>query len=170
MAADIGYRIAHHDDLDEPPVCTVTEVEEGAAFAQGGLEVVAALVDHGVVRPAVGYRFEHDGRAATWSGDTLPCPGLDRLCAGAACYVQTVVRRDLVERVPVPRFLDILDYHSDVGGAAKTAAAAGVRTLVLNHMVPAPAPGTEGEWAAIATAAGFPGEVLVAHDLLTIDC
>jgi ribonuclease Z len=170
MAADVGYRIAHHDDLDAPPACTVTEVDHGVAFERGELVVTAALVDHGVVRPAIGYRFSHAGSVAAWSGDTLPCPGLDELCAGAACYVQTVVRRDLVERVPVQRFLDILDYHSDVVGAAKTATAARVGTLVLNHMVPAPVPGTEAEWIALAVDAGFDGDVVVAHDLLTIDC
>jgi ribonuclease Z len=170
MVADIGYRIDHHDDLNEPPSCTVTEVSDGVAYELGTLRVTAGLVDHGVVRPAIGYRFEDGDSIATWSGDTLPCAGLDALTAGAGCYVQTVIRRDLVEQVPLQRFLDILDYHSDVQGAASTAARAGARTLVLNHMVPAPLPGTEGEWRDLATAAGYDGEVLVAHDLLTVDC
>lgn len=170
MQIDIGYRIAHHADLVDPPACTVTEVTDGVAFALAGLEVTAALVDHGVVRPALGYRFAHEGHVASWSGDTLPCAGLDRLCKGASCYVQTVVRRDLVEQIPVPRFLDILDYHSDLAGTADTAARAGARTLVLNHLVPAPAPGTEDEWVALVADAGFDGEIVVASDLLTIDC
>ncbi|MEY2467520.1 MAG: hypothetical protein QOF21_218 [Actinomycetota bacterium] len=167
MSADIGYRIDHHNDLNEPPAVEVTEVSDGVALESGGVRVVAALVDHGVVKPAVGYRFEADGAAACWSGDTVPCDGLDRLCAGADVYVQTVIRRSLVEMVPVQRFLDILDYHSDIEGAAGTAKRAGARTLVLNHPVPGPLPGSEDEWIAEA-AAVFDGEVIMAADLLKI--
>ena len=62
--------------------------------------------------------------------------------ADADVYVQTVVRRALIEALPIPTVLDILDYHSSVEDAGKTAARAGVRTLVLTHPVPGPAPGT----------------------------
>ena len=167
MVHDIGYRIDHHDDLDVPPRCDVTEVDDGDVLDLDGVGVTVRLVDHGVVRPAVGYRFDHDGASVAWSGDTLPCAGLDALCAGADVYVQTVIRRSMVEAVPVQRFLDILDYHSDVEDAGRTAARAGVGTLVLNHMVPAPLPGTEGDWIAEA-AAHFDGEIVMATDLLRI--
>jgi len=131
------------------------------------VRVTSALVDHGVVKPAVGYRFEADGAALCWSGDTIPCEGLDGLCNGADVYVQTVIRRSLVEAVPVQRFLDILDYHSDIADAARTAKRAGVKTLVLNHQVPSPQPGTEPEWIAEA-AAHFDGLIAMATDLMKI--
>ena len=67
---------------------------------------------------------------------TVPCAGLDELCNGADAYVQTVIREDLVRKVPNTRFQDIVDYHSTVEDAARTAARAGVRTLVLTHYVP----------------------------------
>ena len=167
MAIDVGYRLAHHDDLTWEPRCEVTEVTDGPAFEADGVRVIAALVDHGVVRPALSYRVEADGAAAVIAGDTRPCPALDELCAGADVYVQTVVRRPLVEQVPVPRFQDILDYHSTTEDAGATAARAGVRTLVLTHMVPAPAPGTDQDW--IEDVRGsFDGDVIVGHDLLTV--
>jgi ribonuclease Z len=168
MSADVGYRIDHHADITEGPKVDVTEVADGIALEVGDAVVRAGLVDHGVVRPAVGYRVEHGGHAVVWSGDTLACAGLDELCSGADVYVQTVVRRSLVEQVPVQRFLDILDYHSDTEDAGRTAAKAGVGTLVLNHPVPAPLPGTEPEWIAEA-AAHFSGNIVFAHDLLAID-
>jgi ribonuclease Z len=164
---DIGYRIAHHDDLDEPPRCDVTEVLDGVAL-DGDVRVVAAPTDHRPVTPTVGYRVEHDGHTVVLAGDTVPCEGLDRLCAGADVYVQTVIRADLVRQVPSARFQDVVDYHSTVEQAAATAARAGVHTLVLTHMVPAVAPGAEDEWIALASA-GFDGEVVLAHDLLSID-
>jgi ribonuclease Z len=165
---DIGYRLAHHDDLNWRPGIDVTELAEGVAYEEGGVRITAAPTDHRPVEPTVGYRIEADGAVVVIAGDTTPCDGLDRLCAGADLYVQTVVRRSMVEAVPIARFLDILDYHSTIEDAADTAARAGVGTLVLNHPVPAPLPGTEDEWIQEARAV-FGGEVVLAHDLLDID-
>jgi ribonuclease Z len=169
---DIRYRLDHHADLTWEPACVVDEVEAGVAFDAEDVRVVAAPTDHRPVAPTVGYRVEAAGsdgtpRAVTLAGDTVPCPGLDDLCAGADVYVQTVVRTDLVRNVPSPRFQDILDYHSSCEDAGRTATRAGVRTLVLTHPVPPPAPESDAEWAAQA-AAHFDGEVVLAHDLWSI--
>jgi ribonuclease Z len=102
------------------------------------------------------------------SGDTVPCAGLDELCREADMLVHTVVRRDLIEAFGLPRLLDVLDYHSSVPDAAQTAARNGVGRLVLTHLVPAPAPGSEAEWLGQA-AEHFGGEVVMASDLLTLD-
>ena len=168
LADDIGYRLAHHDDLNWEPTCSVTEVTDGVVYDDGGVRIIAAPTDHAPVRPTVGYRIEADGKAVVIAGDTVPCPGLDRLCTGADVYVQTVVRRSLIEPIPFPRLQDILDYHSSIGDAAGTASRAGVGTLVLTHLVPAPAPGSEPEWEAEARA-GFDGPVVVAHDLWQLE-
>ena len=150
LSDDIGYRKAHHDDLHWDPACSVTEVSDGVAYDDGTVRIVAAPTDHAPVRPTIGYRIEAEGTAVVIAGDTVPCEGLDRLCAGADVYVQTVIRRPLVEAIPFARIQDILDYHSSIEDAAATAARAGVGTLVLTHLVPAPAPGTEPEWEAEA--------------------
>ena len=167
MHADIGYRIDHHADINDPPAVSVTEITDGVAYESGGVRIIAGLVDHGVVKPAVGYRFEADGGAVVWPGDTLPCDGLDELARDADVYVQTVVRRSMVELIPVQRFRDILDYHSDLPGAGGTAKRANVKTLVLNHPVPAPLPGTEQEWIDEAAVA-FDGTIVFAHDLMKV--
>ena len=86
---------------------------------------------------------------------------------GADVYVQTVIRPDLVRAIPSARLQDILDYHSSCEDAGRTAAKAGVRTLVLTHPVPPPAPGSEAEWVEQA-AAHFDGEIVLAHDLMQI--
>jgi ribonuclease Z len=165
---DIGYRIAHHEDLTEPPQVEVTEVLDGVALELGDVRVLAAPTDHRPVQPTVGYRVEHAGASVVVAGDTIPCEGLDRLCAGADAYVQTVCRRSMVEAMPVQRFQDILDYHSDLAQAGATAARGGVGTLVLTHLIPSPPPGTSDEWAAEA-AAHFDGEIVVAEDLTAIE-
>jgi ribonuclease Z len=131
------------------------------------VSIVVGATDHRPVEPTVGYRVEYDGATVVIGGDGVPCDGLDRLCAGADVYVQTVIRQDLVELVPRPRLQDILDYHSTVEQAAATAARAGVRTLVLTHFVPPLTPGQEDAWRDLA-AAHFDGEIVVADDLTSV--
>ncbi len=168
LEPDIGFRLAHHDDLSWRPSADVTEVERGVVFDEAGVRIVAAPTDHAPVRPTVGFRVDEGGRSVVISGDTVPCAGLDELCRGADVLVHTVIRRDLIEQFGVPRLLDILEYHSSVADAAQTAERTGVRTLVLTHLVPAPAPGTEHEWIDLASA-HFGGHVLLAEDLMTIE-
>ncbi len=168
LEADIGYRLAHHADLQWRPDTEVTETTEGTVLDAAGVVVTAGPTDHAPVRPTLAYRVEESGRSVVIAGDTVPCDGLDRLCAGADVLVHTVVRPDLIEHVGLPRLTDVLDYHSSVEEAATTAARMGVGTLVLTHLVPAPAPEAEHEWSALA-AARFDGRVVVATDLTTVD-
>jgi ribonuclease Z len=168
LGPDIGYRLAHHDDLQWGPSATVTEVDRGVVFEEGAVVVTAAPTDHAPVRPTAGYRIDEAGRSVVIAGDTVPCVGLDALCVGADVLVQTVVRRDLIEQIGVPRLTDVLDYHSSIADAAQTAARGGVGVLVLTHLVPPPAPGTDRAWIDQA-AAHFDGEVILASDLATVD-
>jgi ribonuclease Z len=167
LELDIGYRLSHHDDLHWRPSADVTECVRGTVLEEGAVRVGAAPTDHSPVRPTVGFRVDEGGRSIVIAGDTVPCEGLDELCAGADMLVHTVVRPDLIAPIGLPRLTDVLDYHSSVEDAARTAARTGVGTLVLTHLVPAPQPGAEPEWVALARA-HFDGVVLVAHDLLTV--
>ena len=167
LEPDIGYRLAHHEDLNVGPEPVVTDVDGGVVFDQGGVRIVAAATDNRPVEPTLGYRVEHDGAVVVIGGDGVPCAGLDELCAGADVYVQTVLREDLVRQIPFQRFLDTIDYHSTVQQAADTAQRAGVKKLVFTHQVPAPAPGTEAEWIALA-ADIFSGEIVMGIDLTTV--
>ena len=166
LALDRRYRLDHHDDLTYDPAIDVREVKPGDVLDLDGAHVVVGETDHRPVAPTVGYRIEHDGASAAIAGDTVPCAGLDELCAGADLYVQTVIRADLVRAIPNQRLQDILDYHSTVEQAAQTASRAGVRTLVLTHYVPPMVAGQEEEWRALA-AAHFDGEIVLGDDLTT---
>ena len=164
LSLDERYRLDHHDDLHAGPELVVTEHGPGESFTVGDAAITTHATDHRPVEPTIGFRIEHGGTVAAIAGDTVPCAGLDELCAGADIYVQTVIREDLVRMIPSPRLQDILDYHSSVEQAAQTATRAGVRTLVLTHYVPPMAPGQEDQWRAIA-AAHFAGEIVLGPDL-----
>jgi ribonuclease Z len=129
--------------------------------------VLAAPTDHRPVHPSLGYRVECGGASAVLAGDTVPCAGLDALATGADVLVHTVIRKDLLGAVGLARLTDVLDYHSSPAEAGGTAQRAGVRTLMLTHYVPAPAPGTLDEWCAQASGA-FAGEVVAGDDLCSV--
>jgi ribonuclease Z len=167
LSDDISYRLAHHDDLQWSPPVEVTEVADGVVLDDGTVRIIAAPTDHAPVHPTVGYRVEADGASVVIGGDGVPCDGLDQLCRDASVYVQTVIRPSLIEQIPSARLQDVIDYHSSVADAGRTAKRAGVGTLVLTHPVPPPFPGTESEWIAEA-AVEFDGTVLLAEDLLTV--
>ena len=154
-------------DLTWEPDVSVRELGPGVVLDTGAVRVVAAATDHRPVEPTLAYRFEHDGRSVVLAGDTVPCAGLDELLVGADVYVQTVLREDLVRLVPMPRFVDTIDYHSTVEQAATTAARAGVDTLVLTHQVPTPPHGAADEWVALARA-HFDGNIVFGEDLVEV--
>ncbi len=165
LGPDIGYRIAHHADLDEPPPVSVIEVAAGPVELGGRTAIRCAPTDHRPVEPSVGFRFDHGGASVVTAGDTVPCAGLDTLCDGADAVVHTVIRKDVIADIPLQRMQDTLDYHSSPEEAAQTAARAGVGTLVLTHYVPAiPTGGDGAEWRALA-AGHYDGVIELGDDL-----
>ncbi len=166
LRSDVGYRRAHHEDLNWDPQLEVTEIGPDWAL-DGEVRIAAAATDHRPVEPTLAFRIDNEGQSAVIAGDTIPCAGLDALCQGADIYVQTVLRDDLVNLVPMQRFRDTADYHSTLEQAAQTAARCGVRTLVLTHQIPTPPPGAADEWTAIART-HFDGEIVFGEDLTKI--
>ncbi len=85
LGPDIGYRIAHHDDLTEGPLLEVTETDGVGQpeVSVGDVRLTTAPTDHRPVEPSIGFRFDHEQVAVVVAGDTVPCDGLDELCAGA---------------------------------------------------------------------------------------
>lgn len=165
---DIGYRIAHHADLTAPPPVEVEEVTDGVVWGRDGVAITVAPTDHRPVAPTIGFRIEHNGASVVLAGDTVPCPTLDALAAGAGALVHTVIRKDLVDAMPMQRIRDICDYHSTVEQAADTAARAGVGILILTHYVPPIAPGQEDDWRALA-AIVFDRQIEIGEDLHRVE-
>ena len=165
---DIGYRIAHHADLNAPPAVEVHEYTEGPAWNCDGVSIQVAPTDHRPVAPTIGFRIESGTASVVLAGDTLPCPGLDELASGADALVHTVIRKDIVAKFSQQRLKDICEYHSSVEEAAATAARAGVGTLVMTHYVPALVPGQEEQWRALA-AGEFGGRIELGDDLHRVE-
>ena len=118
---DIGYRIAHHADLTEPPAVEVFEYTDGVVWDRDGVTIRVAPTDHRPVAPTIGFRIETGSESVVLAGDTVPCDTLDGLARGADALVHTVIRKDIIDHIPQQRIKDICDYHSSVQQAAATA-------------------------------------------------
>jgi ribonuclease Z len=166
LGPDIGYRLAHHEDLSEPPLLEITETDGAGRpdVSVGAVRLTAAPTDHRPVEPSIAFRFDHDDVRVVVAGDTVPCAGLNELCVGAQAIVHTAIRKDIITNIPLPRLQDTLDYHSSPEEAAQTAERAGAGTLVLTHYVPAIPPGGGDDWRALA-AEHFSGRVELGDDL-----
>ena len=174
-AYDIAVRIADEGRVAPEPLVHVHEFSQGGVVLEDTVvKVTAALVDHPPVVPAFAFRFDGSDRSIVISGDTVPSDTLIRLAQDAdvlvheALYVPALDR--LVARVPNAARLKahLLACHTAADDCGRVAAAAGVKTLVLSHLVPADDPSvTEGMWLDAATA-HFKGEVVVGKDLMEI--
>jgi ribonuclease BN (tRNA processing enzyme) len=172
---DIDTRIADEGRVPLAPLVHVHELTQAGAVTQDErVKVRAALVDHPPVVPALAFRFDCPDRSIVFSGDTNKSDNLVRLAQGAdllvheALWVPAVDR--LVARVPNATTLKkhIIDSHTSVEDAGRVAAAAGVKTLVLSHLVPADDPAiTEQMWVDAARP-HFKGEIVVARDGLEL--
>jgi ribonuclease BN (tRNA processing enzyme) len=174
-AYDIDIRIADEGRVPLVPLVHAHEFNEGGIVLRDErVKVTCTLVDHGMVKPAFAYRFDTADRSIVISGDTNRSENLVRLAQGAdvlvheTLYVPAVDR--LVARVPNAATLKkhIIEAHTAVEDCARVATAAGVKTLVLSHLVPADDPTvTEQTWLDAARP-HFNGRIIVGHDLLEI--
>lgn len=155
---DNGYRTSHHGAAIAPPrgagggtmPFALPEKGKGdtvVALEKDGLKITAFRVDHGPVEPAVGYRFDYKGRSIVISGDTKKSASLIAASKGADLLVHEALQPTLVammtaglEKKGVKNMAqitrDILNYHASPEEAAESAREAGVKQLVLSHIVP----------------------------------
>jgi ribonuclease BN (tRNA processing enzyme) len=174
-AYDINTRITDEGRVPLIPLVHVHELTQGGPVMQDeNVKVTAALVHHPPVVPAFGYRFDAADRSIVISGDTAPSDNLIKLAQGAdvlvheALYVPGVDR--LVSRVPNAPALkqSIMSHHTSAEDAGRVAQAAGVKMLVLSHLVPPDDPAiTEQMWIEAARV-HFRGPVIVGKDLLEL--
>ncbi len=174
-AYDIDTRVKDEGRVPLPTLVRAHELTAGGAvFEDDNVRVTAALVDHPPVVPSFGYRLDSADRSIVISGDTKPSDNLRALAEGADVLVHDALFPSAIDRlvaaVPNASTLkeSILSHHTSAEDAGRIAQAAGVKTLVLSHLVPPEDPlVTEQMWLDAARA-HFDGEVIVGRDLLEI--
>lgn len=136
-------------------------------FENDDVKVTATLVKHPPVFPAFGFRFDTDAGSVVFSGDTTVSENLVALAADADYLVHEVIDLDWVAASDVPASVvdHLAESHTDVDQIGDVAESAGVKHLVLNHLVPAdPRQVNDGQWRRRAQR-GFSGKVHVGRDL-----
>jgi ribonuclease BN (tRNA processing enzyme) len=172
-AYDIRTRIADEGRVPLAPLVHCHELRQGGLVMRDEhVTVTSALVDHPLVVPAFAYRFDGPDRSIVISGDTARSDNLVRLARGADVLVHealwTSAVDSIVSRNPNASTLKkhLLASHTSAEDCGRVAQAAGVRTLVLSHLVPGgDAAITDDMWIAAASKY-FRGRVVVGKDLM----
>jgi ribonuclease BN (tRNA processing enzyme) len=158
------------DPMDVP----VMELADGSDVQLAHARVQSIVVPHAPELVAMSHRVEFGGRTTVFSGDTRAEPELmTPLADGADVLIhEAYTEAGLTEwtrGAPQSRidaiFAAYERTHSKVAVAARIAAEAGAKKLVLTHLCP----GERPEVLTAEAAAHFSGEIVVADDGLSLD-
>jgi ribonuclease BN (tRNA processing enzyme) len=174
-AFDIETRTADEKRVPLAPLVRAKDITTGGLVVDDGrVRVRAALVSHPPIEHAFAYRFDTADRSIVISGDTAYSKSLLELARGADVLVHEALYLPGIERTAArvanaPGLLEhIVRSHTTAEDAARLASEAGVKTLVLSHLVPSDDPlVTDEDWLSAARTR-FSGEIVVARDLLEI--
>jgi len=133
------------------------EVEEGSVYVHGPLRVSAFVVDHGLVKPAFGYRVDLLGHSVVISGDTKFSQNLIDHSKGADCLIHVAWSVD--SRNPAPRALRSLASAED---AAHVFSVIRPKLAVIYHYL-------DPEGLTEAVREHYKGPFVVGNDLMVIE-
>lgn len=148
-AYDIEVRM---DEEGRPPLAPLVhahDVANGPVMTNDKVRVRCARADHYHVVDYA-YRFDTPDRSFVFSGDTRPSDALIELARGADVLVHEAMLESALRTITdgnAPRLMEhLLRSHSTTEEVGRVAAAAGVGTLVLSHLVPAGPNLTDEMW------------------------
>jgi ribonuclease BN (tRNA processing enzyme) len=171
---DIETRMADEGRPDLRKLVQVHEYTEGRVMAAGDVTVTALRNLHPPITESFALKFAFPGKTIVFSGDTAYFPPLADFAKGADILVHEVMyapaMEALMRRTPnAPTLLAHLKAsHTLTDEVGRIATQAGVKKLVLSHLVPADDPSvTEKVWTD-AVRETWKGDLVVAHDLMEI--
>ena len=149
----------------------VTQIsEDGVIFQDDSVKVTALAVPHFTI-PSYAYRFDSRDRSIVISGDTRAFEPLANLAKGADVLVHEAIYLPGFAappyNMPEPMLKSATTVHTTPEQAGQIAQEAGVKTLVLSHLIPGESTTPDEIWRAQATK-HFSGEIIVGHDLMII--
>jgi ribonuclease BN (tRNA processing enzyme) len=142
----------------------------------GEVSVTATLVNHHQVFPSFAFRFDTKDGSVVFSGDTGKDTNgnLQRLAKlngkPADILVHEVIDNDWINLMfptaddkKSPLYIHLINSHTLISEVGAVAESAGVKTLVLSHIVPGNTP-----VAKLQRVSGFSGTLIVGEDLMRI--
>lgn len=175
MKFDIDIRIP---DESKPDLRKMVKTHEfsrpGVILENDKVKVTAVRNIHPPIADSFALRFDTQDRSVVFSGDTTYCPAVAELAKGADVLVHEVIYVPavdaMVKRVPNAATLKehLLACHTTSVDVGRIAAAAGVKKLVLSHIVPGDDPSITDEMLLSDVRQHFKGDAVVGKDLMVI--
>lgn len=175
MKFDIDTRIEDEGMADPRKLLTVHEfVKPGAVMQNEDVKVSCCLVRHPPIKQSYAYRFDAKDRSVVISGDTAYAPELAEFAKGADVLVHEAMYLPAIEKL-VKQFAGatrlrehLLAAHTSTDDVGKIAAQAGVKTVVLTHLVPGDDPSITDEQWSEGVRKHFNGRIIVGKDLMEV--
>lgn len=191
LATDMNVRVRHEGIPDIRKFYQVTDIvlpeglqatgqeievkptEPFQIYKDDNVRVTATLVYHGQVFPSFAYRFDTKDRSVVFSGDTAVSDNLIRLAKDADILVHEAIDPNWIATIVGEKPWDdrqkalahqLETTHVTPLQAGEVATRAGVKTLVLSHLVPGDAPAEH--W--LEAKKTFKGNVIIGKDLAEI--
>jgi len=138
---DIHIRRDVDEKLPAPGIVVAAkDVEQGVVYENEGIKVTAFTVDHGPVKPALGYRIDFGGHSVVLSGDTRFSENLIRVSKGTDLLIHEVIDpgafRSTNPSVGPERVQNVIAHHTTPEQAGEVFAQAKPRLAVYSHIVP----------------------------------
>jgi ribonuclease BN (tRNA processing enzyme) len=171
-AYDIEARIREEGRPPLVPLVSAREHDAAATILETlKVRVRCVAADHYTV-PDLAYRFDTPDRSFVFSGDTRPNDRLIELARGADVLVHEVMLLSALQDIATGNAPSLMDHlmrsHTTTEELGRVAAAAGVRTVVLSHLVPGGLPAiTDAMWME-GVRRHFQGEIIVGRDMMEI--
>jgi ribonuclease Z len=168
-AFDVHVRRDVDEKLDaQGAVLTGKDIDEGVVYESSGVKVTAFLVDHGLVKPALGYRIDYQGHSVVLSGDTRPSDNLVKFARGTDVLVHEVFDADAYHEVnnsltPEQR-QRVREHHTTPEEAGKIFTKVAPKLAVYSHIVPPDVPDVVPH-----TRKTYAGPLEVGEDLMVIE-
>jgi ribonuclease BN (tRNA processing enzyme) len=171
-AYDMEGRMREEGRVPLAPLVHVEErADQGVVLRAADVTVTSALVDHETIKPAFAYRFDTPARSIVISGDTRYSDNLVALAKRADLLIHEAIYGPAIDRMggeAAPTLRDHLRRsHTVTEDVGLVAARAGVRKLVLSHLVPADPAISDEMWLA-GVRKHFTGEAVVGKDLMEV--
>jgi ribonuclease BN (tRNA processing enzyme) len=171
---DITTRIKDEGRSDIRKLVTIHDIKEGMLISTSDFEISALKNIHPPVDNSYAFKFKLGNKIIVFSGDTSYCPALVEFATDADYLIHEVMYRSAVDEMAKRRanatklIASIKSHHTSTDDVGRIATAAKVKTLVLNHFVPADDNSLSDQVWIDAVRSTFKGNIIVGKDLLQL--
>lgn len=149
-------------------VMTGKDIDEGVVYESRGVKVTAFRVDHGLVKPALGYRIDYQGHSVVLSGDTRPSDNLVKFAHGTDLLIHEVLDpeayHDVGNSLSTVQRDRVRQHHTTPEEAGRIFTRVAPKMAIYSHIVPPDVPDVVPH-----TRKTYSGPLDVGEDLMTIE-